>query len=174
MNRIGKVTKIEIIRQFIYRKIKLVSVLEYNVGNFVVVTVQLHAKSGAALFFQRRNKPFQYGRIMKRNIPAPLIQLITNSIKFLWQVSDRHHEMLLKGDDLRSFSGTVVLYKQLSSGAYQKIKSESLNINAVNGKVTHSGSTSSQGSGKYRVTYSGTAYFGKGSESVEITTENSY
>lgn len=84
------------------------------------------------------------------------------------------YEMLLKGDDLRSFSGTVVLYKQLSSGAYQKIKSESLNINAVNGKVTHSGSISSQGSGKYRVTYSGTAYFGKGSESVEITTENSY
>ena len=70
MNRIGKVTKIEIIRQFIYRKIKLVSVLEYNVGNFVVVTVQLHAKSGAALFFQRRNKTFQYGRIMKRNIPG--------------------------------------------------------------------------------------------------------
>jgi phage baseplate assembly protein gpV len=84
------------------------------------------------------------------------------------------YEMTLEGGDLRSFSGTVVLYKQLSSGTYQKIKSENLNIAAINGTVTHSGSASSQGSGKYRVTYSGTAYCGRGSEPVQITVENSY
>lgn len=82
--------------------------------------------------------------------------------------------MSLEGGDLRSFSGTVTLYKQLSSNSYKKIKSESLNITAVDGTVTHSGSTSSQGSGKYRVTYSGTAYCGRGSEPVKITVENSY
>ncbi len=84
------------------------------------------------------------------------------------------YDMTLEGGDLRSFSGTVVLYKRQSSGTYQKIKSENLNIKAVNGTVTHSGSASSQGSGKYRVTYSGTAYCGRGSEPVEITVENSY
>ncbi len=86
------------------------------------------------------------------------------------------YDVNIEGTGLKSFSGTVTLYKEtsLGSGKYTKIKSETINVTARDNRITHEGSAPSKGEGGYKVTYSGTVYTQDGSEFVSISHYNSY
>lgn len=86
------------------------------------------------------------------------------------------YDVNIEGTGLKSFSGTVTLYKEISlgSGKYTKIKSETISVTARDNRITHEGSAPSKGEGGYKVTYSGTVYTQDGSEFVSISHYNSY
>lgn len=71
-----------------------------------------------------------------------------------------------------SIAGTVVIYKKNSSGEYEQVYSQYLKANSR--RLFASDSTSSRGSGDYKITFSGTVYADDGSEPIEMEMENSY
>lgn len=74
--------------------------------------------------------------------------------------------------DITSISGTLTLYKKNSSGNYEKKASKT--VSCSGNTLNTDGSFSSYGSGSYQLTFSGKVTGNNISESVSISTENSY
>ena len=73
---------------------------------------------------------------------------------------------------ITSISGTLKLYKQNSSGKYEKKESQS--VSCSGSRLNTTGSFSSYGSGNYRLTFDGKVAGSGISEPITISAENSY
>lgn len=74
--------------------------------------------------------------------------------------------------DITSISGTLTLYKQDSSGNYEKKSSK--NVRCAGNYMNTDSSFSSYGSGKYLLVFDGKVTGSNISESITISAENSY
>ena len=86
--------------------------------------------------------------------------------------SGTEYDLVIRGADVVSVSGTAVLYKQTASGTYEKIDSEALDLKGSS--IRYTGYLKSSGSGKYKIEFKGTAYAKNGSESISIRNYGSY
>ena len=73
---------------------------------------------------------------------------------------------------ITSISGTLTLYKQNSSGKYEKKESQS--VSCSGSRLNTTGSFSSYGLGNYRLTFDGKVAGAGSSEPITISAENSY
>ena len=74
--------------------------------------------------------------------------------------------------DITSISGTLTLYKQNSSGNYEKKSSK--NVRCAGNYMNTDSSFSSYGSGKYLLVFEGNVTGSNISEPITISAENSY
>lgn len=83
------------------------------------------------------------------------------------------YELNIQGiSSVTSISGTATLYKKNTSGRYTKIASEKLSFSGR--EVSYTGHLKSDGSGTYKITFSGKVNSTAGSESITFSNTNSY
>lgn len=83
------------------------------------------------------------------------------------------YDLFIMGtSDMTSVSGTSTLYKKNASGTFTKIDSETINLNGST--IRYTGKLKSSGSGTYKITFSGKVYSKTGSETLTISSQNSY